>query len=167
MTLVLASVNPTVIKVFQVLHILAASYFGLGALFATILALQVPNTPTLTAKGQVMERASAIALRMIVPGVLLAGITGVILMLMEGYSLRTPWLLISIILYVAALALGGVSGPLNAKLRRQVVKEARSGKKPSADLVKALRSPVPLILTLATLAITMALVILMIAKMPA
>ncbi len=162
--MILASASPAITTTLFVLHVLSASYFGLGALFATILALQVPNTPTLSAKARIMNQSNRVALGMIVPGVLLAGIFGIALTAAQGDSLKQAWLIYSLILYAIALVMGGVSGPISARLRRQVESEARSGKKPSAALQQALRSPVPLILTGITLLVTVLLVYLMFAQ---
>lgn len=167
--LVLAStaINPTVLSALQVLHIIAAIYFGLGVLLAIIFALQVPNTPGLTPKAKVMGRASAVALRMVVPGAVLAGALGVAVTVYGRYWLVAPnhgWLIASIVLYALVFLLGGAIGPMGARLRRRVDTEARGGKKPTPELLKALRSPVPLILNGVNVALTLALVYVMIFK---
>jgi uncharacterized membrane protein len=163
----LATSNQAAITTVKVLHIVAASYFGLGVLLAMIFTLQVPNTPKLTHKARVMANGARVALAMIVPGSLIAGVLGFILANLEGFSIHNKWILISTVLFFVALILGGVSGPINARLRRRVESEARSGKKPSAELLQALRSPVPLIMSFVSLALAIALVVLMFVQRPA
>ena len=164
LSLSLAAVPVAVLNVFKVVHILSAIYFGLGALLATIYSLQVPNTPTLIAKARVMQQGSRVALSMIIPGVLLAGITGILLTAWEGIPFSSRWVLSTIICYALALIIGAASGPITARTRRQTEVEARSGKRPSAELLQALRSPVPSVLTSITLALTVILVLLMFFK---
>ena len=161
--MVLLSVASTT---FLVLHIASAIYFTVGAVLAVIFTLQIPNTPTLAAKARVMRQSSRVALLMIVPGTVIAGITGVLLAVSEdgATTLHHGWIVASIVLFAAAFIVGGASGPTSAKLRRQVEAEARSGKRPSATLIQGLRSPVPFIVTGINLAITVALIVLMFAK---
>ncbi|HKD75371.1 MAG TPA: DUF2269 family protein [Ktedonobacterales bacterium] len=166
----LAVINSTLKNILFILHVLSAVYFALGAVLATVFTLQVPNTPTLTAKARVMGNNSRVARMVIIPGALLAGLSGLVLAYVEGPNsfamFHNGWVIISLALFVAALVLGGVSGPLAAKLRQRVETEARSGKRPSADLVKALKAPTPYILTGVNLLITVALVVLMFTKKP-
>ncbi len=166
----LAVVNTTLKNILFVLHILSAVYFALGAVLATIFTLQIPNTPTLTAKARVMGNNSRAARMVIIPGAALAGLSGLVLAYIEGPNsfrmFHNGWIIISLVLFVAALVLGGVSGPLAAKLRKRVETEARSGKRPSVELVKALKAPTPYILTGINLLITVALVVLMFMKRP-
>jgi hypothetical protein len=168
--LAVAVVNTTLKNIVFVLHVLSAVYFAFGAVLATIFTLQVPNTPTLTAKARVMGNNSRVARMVIIPGALLAGLSGLVLAYVEGPNsfrmLHNGWVIISLVLFVAAIVLGGVSGPLATKLRQRVETEARSGKRPSADLVKALKAPTPYILTGVNLLITVALVVLMFTKRP-
>jgi hypothetical protein len=168
--LAIAVVNSTLQHIVFILHVLSAAYFALGAVLATVFTLQVPNTPTLTAKARVMGNNSRAARLVIIPGALLAGLSGLVLAYIEGpnsFSMfHNGWVIISLVLFVAALVLGGVSGPLAAKLRQRVETEARSGKRPSAELVKALKAPTPYILTGINLLITVALVVLMFTKRP-
>lgn len=158
---VLTVVNQNAVAVFRVIHILSAVYFALGAILAIIFTLQVPNTPTLSAKARVMGQSSMVARFMIVPGALLAGITGFVVTSIGGRSYTQGWLLVSIALFVLALAIGASSGPTTAKLRRQVETEARSGKRPSAALVQSLNSRAPLALAVVNVAITLLLIVLM------
>lgn len=166
--MVLLAMSATALNVLKILHIITAVYFGAGVVLATIFSLQIPNTPTLTAKAKIMRRNSRVALSMIVPGALVTAIFGFIVAWQEyARPFDHRWILYSTILFVLAFLLGGASGPMNARVRRLVETEARSGKKPSAELYKALRSPVALILTLVNVAIFVALLYLMFAKMPA
>lgn len=159
-----AAINPNLLTALKVIHIVSASYFGLGALLATIFALQVPYTPTIVAKARVMGWGSRTALTMIVPGVLIAGASGIAVTYYEGLSLHTRWVLVSVICYALAFVLGIVSGPLNARMRRLAEAEAHSGKRPSVELLEALAQPTPRILTAATLLLTVILVFLMFAQ---
>lgn len=166
--MVLLAISQTTLDVLKVLHILTAIYFGIGVVLATIFTLQVPNTPTLAAKARIMQRNSRVALAMIVPGAILSGIFGFVVAFQESaHPFDQKWILISTILFVVAFLLGGAAGPLTARTRRLVTTEARSGKKPSLALLNALRSPVPLILTLINVAIFVALLYFMFAKTPA
>lgn len=166
--MVLLAISGTALFVLKLLHILTASYFGIGVVLATIFTLQVPNTPTLAAKARIMQRSSRVALAMIVPGALLTGICGFVVAFQESpHPFDQKWILISTILFGVALVLGAAAGPLSARTRRLVAVEARSGKRPSLALIRALRSPVPLILTSINVAIFVALLYFMFAKIPA
>ena len=144
-----------------VLHILSAVYFALGVILATIFTLQVPNVPTLKMKAQVMGQASQVARGMIIPGSILAGVSGFVLTYAQGLSLQTHWVLFSTLLFFAAFLVGGASGPISARTRRTVEQEVRGGKKPTPELIKALRSPAPTIIMGVNLAILIALIVLM------
>ena len=144
-----------------VLHILSTVYFALGVVLATIFTLQVPNVPTLKMKAQVMGQSSKVARTMIVPGSILAGGSGFLLTYAQGLSLQTHWVLFSTLLFFAAFLVGGASGPISARTRRTVEQEARGGKKPTLELIKALRSPTPIILMGLNLAILIGLLFLM------
>ena len=168
MVLLATNINQTTLDVLKLLHIITAIYFGLGVVLATIFTLQVPNTPTLAAKARIMQRNSRVVLGMIVPGALLSGILGVVVAFQENpHPFDQKWILLSTILFVIAFLLGGVTGPISARTRRLVTTEARSGKKPTLELIRALRSPLPLILTIINVAIFVALLVLMFAKTPA
>ncbi len=147
-----------------IVHILSAIYFGVGALLATIFSLQVPYTPTLAAKARKMGQSSRVALAMIVPGVVISGITGLILDYQEKLTFGTHWVLISLIVYIIIFVLGAAAGPMTARTRRLAESEARAGKKPSPEIIHALRSPTARILNGVTIVLTLFLVYLMFAK---
>jgi uncharacterized membrane protein len=147
-----------------IVHVLAGAIFAIGALVSLLFTLQVPNTPTLVAKARVMGRNSLIVRAMILPGVLLAGVTGVGLVWEQGRTLHERWLLYAIILYAIAFIVGAATGPITSRLRRNVEQEARSGKRPSVEVIRALRSPLSAILATVNVVIVIALVYLMFAK---
>jgi uncharacterized membrane protein len=161
---VLANAAPN--GVLLALHVIVAIYFALGVVLATIFTLQVPNTPTLPAKARVMANGSRVALTMIIPGALLAGILGIILAFQQ-YSkpFNHGWIVLSLVLFIAAVVVGGASGPISARTRRMVEAEARSPKV-SDELLQALRSPLPLIFTGLNLLITIALIVVMFVQKP-
>lgn len=147
-----------------ILHIISAAYFGLGVLLATIFTLQVPNTPTLAAKARVMENNSRVVLAMILPGALIAGVLGIVLALQQFHSLTSQkWVLVSTILFVLCVIIGGATGPMSARTRRFVAAEARSPK-PSRAAYRAANSLTPIVLAGINLALTLALVWLMFAQ---
>jgi uncharacterized membrane protein len=164
LVVLLATFNPAVLTTFKVLHILSAIYFGLGVLISGVLTFQVPNTPGLPAKARTMEINRRVVLMMVIPGSLIAGIFGFIVTYGEGLGLHTKWILLSTILFVVAFLVGGASGPISARARRLVEAEANSGKRPSAELAAALRSPVPYIFTGIMVLLFAALVVLMFAQ---
>ncbi|MBA3824840.1 MAG: DUF2269 family protein [Ktedonobacterales bacterium] len=162
--MVLANATPN--GVLYVLHVLTAIYFALGVVLGTIFTLQVPNTPTLSAKARVMGNSSRVALLMIIPGALLAGILGLVLAFQEfSKPFNHGWIVASLVLFIAAVVVGGAAGPISARTRRMVEAEARAPR-PSAALVAALRSPLPLIFTALNLLIAIALVVLMFVQKP-
>ncbi len=164
--MVLATATPaTPNGVVLTLHILAAIYFAVGVVLATIFTLQVPNTPTLAAKARVMGNSSRVVLTMIIPGALVAGILGMVVASQEYGSkpFSQSWIVVSTVLFIAVLVVGGATGPVSARTRRLVESEARAPR-PSAALVAALRSPLPLIFTAINVAITVALIVLMFVK---
>jgi len=156
--------NQGIVTLMQVIHILLATAFAVGAVLSTVFTLQIPYTPTLVAKSRVMNQNSMVARFLIIPGSLLAGITGFVLAWIEGYGLQQRWVLFSLILFAIAFIVGGISGPMITRTRRLVEVEARSGRRPSGELVIALRSRTPLVLTGITLIVTVALIFLMFAK---
>lgn len=162
--MVLADATPN--GVVYALHVLAAIYFAVGVVLSTIFTLQVPNTPTLAAKARVMGNNSRVVLTMIIPGALLAGILGVIMAYQEfSKPFSHGWINIAMALFVAVIVVGGATGPISARTRRLVEAEARAPR-PSAALVQALRSPLPLIFAGINLLIAIALVVLMFVQKP-
>jgi hypothetical protein len=148
------------------LHVLVSVYFVIGVVLGTIFTLQVPNTPTLTAKARVMGYSNRVALTMIIPGALLAGISGIVLAIQEfSKPFSHPWIVGSLVLFALIVIVGGATGPISARTRRMVEAEARSPR-PSATLVAALRSPLPLIFTAINVLLTIALVVLMFTQKP-
>jgi uncharacterized membrane protein len=161
---ILAVVGSSVLTAFKVLHILSAIYFGIGVILATIFTLQVPNTPTLPAKARVMAQSSRVVLTMLVPGALLAGLFGFILAFQEySHPFSQKWILFSTILFVISFIIGGATGPMSARTRRFVAREARSPK-PSPAAYRAANSFVPIIFAGINFAIALALVYLMFAQ---
>ncbi len=160
----LAITNPAVLTTLKVLHIISAVYFGLGVLVSGILTFQVPNTPTLPAKARTMDINRRVVLLMILPGSIIAGIFGFIVTYGENLSLHNKWILLSTIVFALAFLMGAGSGPVSARARRLAEAEANSGKRPSAELATALRSPVPYIFTGITIVLFIILVVLMFAQ---
>jgi uncharacterized membrane protein len=158
--------NTALTSTLNVLHVLTAVYFAVGVVLGTIFTLQVPNTPTLAAKARVMGNSSRVALTMIIPGALLAGILGIALAFQQfNKPFSHGWIVASLVLFIAVVVVGGASGPISARTRRMVEAEARAPK-PSAALVQALRSPLPLVFMGINLLLTIALVVLMFVQKP-
>jgi uncharacterized membrane protein len=129
-------------------HIGLTIYFALGTILVILYVLQVPNTPTLLAKARVIARSDLATRLMVIPGALLSGITMVLLPAVRGQSIQDRGIVIAIILYLAIMVVAVVFSQRVGKLRQQLSLEARSGKRPSQELMKELKSRLSLVLSL-------------------
>lgn len=144
-------------------HLLGAFVFVSGAAVAAVLQLAAMRR----------ERPSEIAalLGAIRAGVLLVGIGAVVVLgfgiwLAEhaGYGLGEGWVSLALALFGLSLLLGGVAGRHDKATRKLAVQLAEDGDRPSSELHRRLREPVPLALNYASAALVLAIVVVMVWK---
>ncbi len=129
------------------LHVTGAFLFLGGGVLAAIVSV--------IARGQTKPSEIAALLRIARIAVPLVGV-GAILTLTLGFALvghghefrlSAPWVLLAIILWIAAMALGGIGGKADRETRQLAERLASEGDQPSAELSARLRNPKNLILS--------------------
>jgi len=155
-------VNGTVYNIVRLLHILSVLMLisGQWPLMMLMKGVVMETDPRVRLSGLKMMRRLNMGLLM--PGSILAGITGFALAGIRHIPMTTPWLLSSIVLYVIALGLSmGVLKPWMKRL--MVAAEAEAGGAAAGTFqAVAMASPAPLIARAATALITTALLVLMV-----
>ena len=80
------------------------------------------------------------------------------------WSLHQPWIQAAYALWLASMIVGGLGGRPARKARELAERLAREGDDPSVELDRAMRAPLPLVLSTLSGSIVLALVVLMVWK---
>jgi uncharacterized membrane protein len=145
-------------------HLLGAFSFFAGAAVAAVGQLVALRR----------ERPSEIALVLGLTrwGVLLVGIGALstigfgswLVAYLPHWTVRQAWIEWAFVLWVAAMAVGGIGGRPARRARELAQRRAAEGDRPSAELHRAIAAPLPLALSFASGAILVAIVVLMVWK---
>ena len=144
-------------------HLLGAFLFVSGAAVAAVLQLAAMRR----------ERPSEIAVLLgaIRGGVLLVAVGAVVVLVFgiwlaehAAYGLGEGWVSLALGLFVLAVVLGGVAGRHDKETRRLAVRLAQDGDRPSPELHRRLRNPVPLALNYGSAALVLAILVVMVWK---
>lgn len=144
-------------------HLLGAFLFVSGAAVAAVLQLAAMRR----------DRPSEIAalLGAIRAGVLLVAVGGLVLLVFgiwlaehAAYGLGEGWVSLALGLFAAAVLLGGAAGGHDKRTRKLAVRLAEDGDRPSTELHRRLRAPLPLALNYLSGAIVLAIVVVMVWK---
>ncbi|HEY4346352.1 MAG TPA: DUF2269 family protein [Gaiellaceae bacterium] len=145
------------------LHVTGAFLFLGGSVFAAIfsvLALR-GKRPSEVALFLGLTRVAVVA---VVAGLVLALVVGLWLVHEAGYAYERPWIVASLVLLVAAGALGKIGGERDGKTRKLAVRLAAEGDGPSTELSARLRDPVTMALSWGAGACSIVILALMIWK---
>lgn len=123
------------------LHVTAAFFFVGGSVAAGIL-----NTLAVRAERPSDVATLLLLIRRTLP-VLFVGVAGTLVFGIwlwheRHYSLGAAWIWLSLLLWVAANALGGIGGRRQERTREVAVRLAAEDDRPSAELTALLRDPV-------------------------
>lgn len=144
-------------------HLLGGFLFVSGAAVAAVLQLAAMRR----------ERPGEIAalLGAIRAGVLLVAIGSVLVLLFgiwlaehAGYGLGEGWVSLALGLFVLAVVFGGAAGRHDKATRMLAVQLAEDGDRPSPELHRRLRNPIPLALNYGSGALVVAILVVMVWK---
>lgn len=145
------------------LHLLGAFLFVSGAAVAAVLQLAAMRRAR-PAEIAVLLGAIRAGVLLVVVGSVLVLVFGIWLAEHAGYGLGEGWVSLAFGLFVLSLALGGVAGRHDKATRKLAVQLAEDGDRPSAELHRRLRDPVPLALNYASGALVLAILVVMVWK---
>jgi uncharacterized membrane protein len=145
------------------LHVAAAFLFVGGSVAAgilNVLAMRAERPSEAAALLHLIRRT----LPVIYVGVLGTLVFGIWLWHRSGYSIGAAWIWISLVLWVAANALGGIGGKHQERSRELAERLAAGGDAPSGELRALLRDTKGMAVSYAAGAATIAILVLMVWK---
>ncbi len=144
-------------------HLLGAFLFVSGAAVAAVLQLAAMRRER---PGEIAALLGAIRV-----GVLLVAIGSVLVLLFgiwlaehAGYGLGEGWVSLALGLFVLAAVFGGAAGRHDKATRMLAVQLAEDGDRPSPELHRRLRNPIPLALNYGSGALVVAILVVMVWK---
>ena len=145
------------------LHLLGAFLFVSGAVVAAVLQLAAMRRER---PGEIAALLGAIraGVLLVAVGALLVLVFGIWLAEHVGYGLGEGWVSLALGLFVLSAALGGVAGRHDKATRKLAVRLAEDGDRPSPELHRRLRNPVPLALNYGSAALVLAILVVMVWK---
>ena len=144
-------------------HLLGAFLFVSGAVVAAVLQLAAMRRER---PGEIAVLLGAIraGVLLVAAGSVLVLVFGIWLAEHVGYGLGEGWVSLALGLFVLAAALGGVAGRQDKATRKLAVRLAEDGDRPSPELHRRLRDPVPLALNYGSGALVLAILVVMVWK---
>ncbi len=150
------------VNIVRLLHIVSVCMLLAGQVPLMLLMPGVATEADPKVRVSGLRMLKRLNLGLLMPGSILAGLTGFALSGMKHVPITTPWLAISLALYLAAMVLGmGVLAPWMKKL--VAAAEAEAGGAPAGTFrAAATGSPLPMIARTATTVLTVALLLMMV-----
>lgn len=144
-------------------HLLGAFLFVSGAVVAAVLQLAAMRRER---PGEIALLLGAIraGVLLVAAGSVLVLVFGIWLAEHGGYGLGEGWVSLALGLFVLSVALGGVAGRHDKATRKLAVRLAEDGDRPSPELHRRLRDPVPLALNYGSGALVLAILVVMVWK---
>lgn len=146
-----------------VFHLLGALLFVSGAVVAAVLQLAAMRRDR-PAEIAVLLGAIRAGVLLVAAGSVLVLVFGIWLAEHVGYGLGEGWVSLALGLFVLAVALGGIAGRHDKATRKLAVQLAEDGDRPSPELHRRLRDPVPLALNYGSGALVLAILVVMVWK---
>lgn len=146
-----------------VFHLLGALLFVAGIVLAGV-AFETARRRTQPAEIALLLSMTRIGVLLVAAGALLLGVFGLWLVHLGNWGYGSGWVDTSIVLYIAALALGGVGGQRPKQARQLATELARQGAPVNDELRALLDDPVSRAENYGSLALILVIVVLMVFK---
>jgi uncharacterized membrane protein len=146
-----------------VFHLLGALLFVAGIVLAGV-AFETARRRAQPAEIALLLSMTRIGVLLVAVGALLLGVIGLWLVHLGNWGYGSGWVDTSIVLYIAALALGGVGGQRPKQARQLATELARQGAPVNDELRALLDDPVSRAENYGSLALILVIVVLMVFK---